>query len=691
MSRVLQFSDRGFVPGGHVASLDGQSSIHNLIYETERIQVNEDSWFPFFKKSRWWASARGTSMNDAWYFSVDNPRVWEELRIALELANRILNTLIKDRHTFLQTFLFGKLTTWEAARNELFDDQPLEPAPNTNVLLSYPFYKQKFTEKYPGQPCDMDIILTYPEEKYREMLSIYAAQQDWALSLIRHDVDDQREAGRTYMGGLNTIILNADLLESLAFGKITLAERVTLLYKTANTILHELAHAIIDRRATEDDSPFNALDIYEYQATEPFVDFASQAECGFYMEAMVFGGPWRDHPCYSGSVEVPLGGHRVTWPFVDVDDWLPSELGGVVPGLLGAAKAAESRLFLVPAIWCSMMVSEKFWSNDAIIRKSDNFFHQTTMDWFISRHKRQDSSIRPPPTLNIDDALPSINPGIVEIIRDWNFREDLFKKSRDGWYDNEKAIWEHSTWGIMMDLRSSLHHFSQEMKKPVDQRDIYQCANKAWFLSLCVPWTSGRPAYVNSLALGTNHWAWHCIGLLMLACIPLRSETLYRPAQEPKFRWHYLKPSSETYPGKSKFLPQLLEQGEIHEIADPNYYCNPFYDNSALITYSQGLFNHCDYLDIVLSLLNYFSATSAIISTPWLNEIIRVEKNIRAHRLMNSMTQVDPDATWVTDAWDFQVPEYDPTAMSIWVDDEALSGWREVAFHANIPFMQRQQ
>lgn len=99
MTRALQFSNRGFVPGGHVSSLSGEAHIHRLVYDTEGIEVDEDSWFPCFKKNRWYgAVAKEPEFLAGSFWSVDDPKVWGELRIILELANRILNALIDDKH-----------------------------------------------------------------------------------------------------------------------------------------------------------------------------------------------------------------------------------------------------------------------------------------------------------------------------------------------------------------------------------------------------------------------------------------------------------------------------------------------------------------------------------------------------------------------------------------------------------------
>ncbi|KAI0479677.1 hypothetical protein F4859DRAFT_444602 [Xylaria cf. heliscus] len=244
LTRTLQFSDRGYVPGGHVSSLSGEAYIHRLIYETERIQVNEDSWFPFFKKNRWYSTAAYEPLLTGNSWSVDDPIIWGELSVALELANRILNTLIHDKHIFLQTILFGKLAYWEKAR-EYFPEQPAEPVQDATVLLSYPFYKARFTQVYPDTPCEMDHVMDLTNDQYRDMLCLLGSQQDWSLASLNFG-DGDRSGGRTVTTQIlnNFIMIDVDPIKSLIRNDLTLAERVAAMYELSNTILHELCGEI---------------------------------------------------------------------------------------------------------------------------------------------------------------------------------------------------------------------------------------------------------------------------------------------------------------------------------------------------------------------------------------------------------------------------------------------------------------
>ncbi|KAI1748467.1 hypothetical protein F4782DRAFT_542862 [Xylaria castorea] len=77
-------------------------------YYQERIEVDEDSWLPFFSRNRWYnlqlLDKRDLIEDEdgsKWYihtWSVDDERIWQHLRFVLEIANRILLAMIRDNN-----------------------------------------------------------------------------------------------------------------------------------------------------------------------------------------------------------------------------------------------------------------------------------------------------------------------------------------------------------------------------------------------------------------------------------------------------------------------------------------------------------------------------------------------------------------------------------------------------------------
>ncbi|TRX95159.1 hypothetical protein FHL15_003851 [Xylaria flabelliformis] len=648
MTHALQFSERSFVPGGHVFSLSGEAHEHRLVYEKERIKVDEDSWFPFFKKDRWFSSP-GSEPYDPW--SVDDPEVWGELRIALELANRILNALIKDKHVFLQTLMFGKLMYWEEARQKLFPDQPPAPFPDTTVLLSYDFYKSGFTKAFPGVPCSMDAVMNTTEEQYREQLCLLGSGQDWALASIEH-ANRTREGGRTYTSDRNT-------------------ERVTLVASLANTILHEFTHALMASRSREDDSYLNTtvrhvIDLYK----EPYVDFASQAEMGGIVGirkpiASCVKVPLLTSNSAYGPDDILLAPHRKTWPFPDLTQ--SSSLGQLAQEHSAATAEVDIKLTLVPSLWFSMIMSEEFWKNDLVPRKSDNFFH--AIDYFCSRNPYhpgyEDEKYKHPPIIEGDP--PRTNRGIAEAIADWKLREEIWDQSRAGWFDREQDIWDKSPWGNMY-AREKINEFTKQMKEPFDQRDIYICVDSANDQVSAVPWWSSREVQ------NPSDWVHHAIGLLMLACLPLRPEYMRREPPPPLMKTHYLIASSSKDLIRRAY--QIQNENPVPLDCPPSMYWDPLGGGKEeAIVYEKGKFDHFSFLDQVLKLVQHFADNLTVVTTPWLKEILRVEEKIRTCRNNTALLLggLDLDPTWAAEAWDFQVPEYDPDATSQW--SAAMDSW----------------
>jgi hypothetical protein len=98
VNREVFFSERGVLPGGHIRALNGAVDYHNMIFETERIKVDESTWLPLFRKNRWFDFNSVEPLLGGRSWSVDIPQVWDTIRTSIELANRMLLALINDQH-----------------------------------------------------------------------------------------------------------------------------------------------------------------------------------------------------------------------------------------------------------------------------------------------------------------------------------------------------------------------------------------------------------------------------------------------------------------------------------------------------------------------------------------------------------------------------------------------------------------
>jgi hypothetical protein len=108
LNSVLSFWDENAaIMGGHRRGNDECPELW-LDYMAERIEVDESTWLPFFRKDRWYdldvqnrkdiikAADETTWQVTKW--SVDDDRIWVHLRVTLEIANRILKALIQDNN-----------------------------------------------------------------------------------------------------------------------------------------------------------------------------------------------------------------------------------------------------------------------------------------------------------------------------------------------------------------------------------------------------------------------------------------------------------------------------------------------------------------------------------------------------------------------------------------------------------------
>ncbi|KAK7999142.1 cytochrome b5-like Heme/Steroid binding domain-containing protein [Apiospora marii] len=105
------------VHGGHSA-VDYNPAENQRLHEERLLEVNEEGWFDFFKKERWWEPHGWKPVIDerksirtrpirSW--NPQNGRIWKELRIILEFCNRTLVKLIEEKDPWLDALLFGDL------------------------------------------------------------------------------------------------------------------------------------------------------------------------------------------------------------------------------------------------------------------------------------------------------------------------------------------------------------------------------------------------------------------------------------------------------------------------------------------------------------------------------------------------------------------------------------------------------
>ncbi|KAF2966108.1 hypothetical protein GQX73_g7465 [Xylaria multiplex] len=91
----------GSFSGGHLPSDTGDTArAIKTVYELSRVKVDETRWFSFFRKDRWydWIQTSPPARVGAQLLSVDNPNIWKQLSVGIELADRALKALIEDKN-----------------------------------------------------------------------------------------------------------------------------------------------------------------------------------------------------------------------------------------------------------------------------------------------------------------------------------------------------------------------------------------------------------------------------------------------------------------------------------------------------------------------------------------------------------------------------------------------------------------
>ncbi|KAI1129141.1 hypothetical protein F5Y10DRAFT_291378 [Nemania abortiva] len=679
MVRYLQFSDQAIVPGGHTQAAHRQRHAHKQVYDREIIRVDENSWFPFVKKGRWFGSIasdpqRSGLSGNLW--TVDDPMVWKELRIAIEFFNRVLNALIVDRHEFLQTMLYGTLTYWNNAMP--YVPPTPEPEPNARVLLSYDFYEEIWTNNFPNDPCPLGYVLNLSEDDWRRRLNQLLDDHEWALGMV--DNEAGRTAGVTFSRS-RVVLMATDALKSLMSDNLTLAERCSLQFTLMITMLHELMHSLVfSRMEHERNTPgLNELRVDDKSDHEPFIDYGGSAEVGYAIENAVFGGPYRE-TIDKGELFHGMAKHQVTWPFLPK---IATEGLGIIAAAVHPdyAPDRESVVWMIPYIYFSRLLSEDFWQDRRIPRKSDNYFHK--IDYFCSRAPNNIDCTairRPAPVLEQRDYLESLHakgqlsPVLVEIIRDWDLRESLMNQIRFGWYDREKAAYQNTAWS---DASGRLWTtvFGAEMQKPAHQRNLFVLVQAAGTLM-----TGYRivdyDGFIQSLTNAGPLWVWPTISYLMYASLPIRHRQVVQPPAM-KVKQYYFFPSTEAPPARRtpRQIDRRVPENEKREKwmawgYGPSKLIDPFLRPGVKDIPTQNI-SHLDYLNVVENIIRYWMVTGAHISTPWLNEIVRVEHLLRARRELEMGQHPYRPSDFVD--WDFHIPEYDPDAMSVW--DQQQFSW----------------
>ncbi|KAF2964060.1 hypothetical protein GQX73_g9511 [Xylaria multiplex] len=444
------------------------------VYLRERIEIDETRWLPFLRKDNWFDWTEVTQTFDSaagktW--SVDEPKLWENLRVSLELVNRFLEALIEDRHE-------------GAYWSEYEDVFGTPPEPNDSVLLTYEMEKR--ISKHRGVPCPSDYIPKIPSSEWRERLV------DLLGRVILGFCDAAEVEGSTYNLVLvdqnrkhyhAAVTLATHRIGFLIGSDLTLGELCLAQVDLALTLMHEIMHAILGVRYKDDDYIGNNLNLERSGPTaqEPFLDAEGIAETGHYMDQLFFGGSEFLFPAASSASMPPISMGIREFPWRSYGGRAVADSAFLQPDALDV-------IHHVPLTWASQLLSESFWRDPDFARKSENFFH------------RNDILVSATPAAATEYYEPEVNLGDREhfylddedVADNFELRCDLWNNIRGEWYIEAKIEWQASPWRFIRGRK-----WCDEFALAFERKDLIMCANIAHNLL----YSETKP-----------YWAWHAIG-----------------------------------------------------------------------------------------------------------------------------------------------------------------------------------
>ncbi|KAI1321242.1 hypothetical protein F5Y16DRAFT_405316 [Xylariaceae sp. FL0255] len=625
LKRRLHLSnDVGFISGGHTPPLNAEEEEATLLaYSRDKIKVDEAKWAPFLRKERWFDWAEGDSVYGDW--SVEDPAVWDSITTSIELANRMLAALLEERNE-------GEQRIAKAERKE-------------------------------KTPWDWAVTKTVQESTDR--LIKLLKNVVWGLLPT---LDSRGALGVTYspattMNDYTFISLSVELVERLKDTSLSLAERCEAQVLFSVLLIHELMHAILLSREYPGDNDYagNRWNRSVPPLDEPYLNAAGINEGGAFMEQALFGGLLRTYPLLSPKY---WKGQARPFPRMlasAMKEFPDGEsLGNAVVGSASREAGATTTVYHMPLVWHSRLLSEQFWARSD--PKSANFFHRSV--YLYGQHLNEVGNAGPSrwrqPEVQMSSAQ-NREIGDQEFGTDFEERRLMWKSAREGWYDEAKRTWDNSPWQNQLAIERY-----QDFAKAFASRDEILCANIAESLALSVRWDKDERSYREDLpspdGVAGRNWAWHVLGLLMMASMPIRRQP--RSEERKKQVWRELEPSRTAAAGG--YSEDVIFIDRPRPITS-SVKASLFYRSdgeSGWQSVAPRLITQKDYLDAAKEILVYIRQSGAFVHLDFYDALVGFHKrvsdirdNLEYHYGTASANEWAPD-------WDFQLPEYNPAVMA---------------------------
>ncbi|KAI0533867.1 hypothetical protein GGR58DRAFT_521066 [Xylaria digitata] len=572
----------GSFSGGHLPNDTGDTArAMAIVYELSRVQVDETRWFSFFRKDRWydWIQTSPPARVGGQVWSVDNPNVWKELSVGLELADRALKALIEDKNDHEK---------WEdivpPTAGAEYSQPPID---NARVLLG--LRTEKIIAEEKGQPCPFNWIADMSKPQWRQRLEEILSTYRW--------------------------------------------------------IVHELTHGIIGSRFQNNlpgEYPPNRT-----RPPEPFINFHGINEIGHTMEHLFFGG---------STMVLPLGSDV---PIAVISYDIPNPLYTHYPFIDGDWNKEGANILstYTPASWTSKLLSEAFWNDENTPQKSADYFHRpfifrNSTPWAVDFSRWGYVC----PDLD-DDTLATLVDEHSKVLETWNERHELLDNVRGSWYDDEVFKWYWIEWRVKID------RFAAAFAR----RDEVACGRIAIDLVYRVNWSEDRKTYEKYLPEDSRDlspwWIFHCIGLLMMASIPIRHHRLVHNRATNQTNWTYSAvPSREAAASGAKYAIRLGFDGKKEE--GNSVAGSTFFNQVRQTGQKVNDIEQFDYIglvsDVVQDVVRYAPIYSA-----WVTNILEAQAKIHEERVVLQNDYREAHVTRWASRWLFEIPEYNQQVVRI--------------------------
>ncbi|KAI3325659.1 hypothetical protein HD806DRAFT_552910 [Xylariaceae sp. AK1471] len=698
LNRWVRFSPQiGFMSGGHLSSDAGEhAEIFARIYKSTRIKVDETRWLPFLRKNRWYdwiQTSPPAEQATGRKWSVDDPKVWEELSISLELTDRIFKALIDDKN---------EADYWQNAVAHVMGN---EPFPGARVLLSYAV--DQSISKDRGTPCQWDVISTLNKVQWRARLVQLLSTHLWSFV----DFDGGTEAQDVACEGSNfssICLLSSGRLRTLCDDQITLAERCVMHFNLAVSLVHELMHAILTARMRHDAYEGNCLSSDDTNnQPEPVGELYLSFDVAFRISRLAKGIPdsgLRRHCIFPLILLTSTAAGKAVIPLVVATYEMPNAIYQDYPLVPGnwQNRGARIKHCHFTALWISKLLSEAFWSDPAVPEKSANFFHRNSV--FVSDNPNAYRGPSEWSDVQVKDlnTLPHIYVEDTKAVETWHEREQLWSSLRAGWYDDEKLKWKSSPWS-WISCRRRLDEFADAYAK----KDETACGIIANWMTETVDWKHDQATYLSYLPQQMDPnpaWIFHAIGtqsssvlcycfipetlyhfsipprssisnsetpgLLMMATLPIRDFESRKSKTNPAWTYQAV-PSREADASGSMRRIQMELGGEKNSDTVRK---SEFFDQLEGRGQVHGGFSQADYLQLVFDLVAHITRY-ALVNYSWVAEILDAYAKLLGDRqALQAAYPNSHTAQWATE-WVFKVPPYDKRLGRV---DPRIGGWREM-------------